>query len=243
MREEATYEGRDLEAMSFAVNYHEWILQIFAPYLGRHAVEVGAGAGSFSQMLLQHPLETLALVEPSANMFQILSEQMAHNGATADITLHNAVFRQVAAQIKASQPPDSIIYVNVLEHIEDDNAELAAIHETLAAGGKLFVFVPALRWLYSAFDRHSGHFRRYTKRELEEKCARAGFRVIKSTYFDSVGIAPWLVRYRWLKSTTFEPAAVALYDRYVVPGVKALESFITPPLGKNIVLIAEKTTP
>ena len=241
VREEVIYEGRDLEAMSFAANYHEWILQIFAPYLGRHAVEVGAGAGSFSRLLLRHSWLSLALVEPS-NMYQALTERITPAEGDTKITLHNAVFRQVCAQIKAVQPPDSIIYVNVLEHIEDDEAELQAIHETLATDGKLFIFVPALRGLYSRFDKKLGHFRRYTKSELEEKCRRAGFGITRSSYFDLAGIVPWWVKYKLLKSTVMEPQAIALYDKYVVPGVKALESLVKPPLGKNVILIAEKLT-
>ena len=239
--EEVIYEGRDLEAMSFAANYHEWILQIFAPHLGRYGVEVGAGTGSFSQLLLRHSWSSLALIEPS-NMYRALAERMKSTNGDAKITLHNAVFRQVAAQLKASQPPDSILYVNVLEHVEDDQAELAAIYETLAVGGKLFIFVPALRGLYSHFDERLGHFRRYTKNELEEKCRQAGFTIVQSSYFDLAGIVPWWVKYKLLKSTVMEPQAIALYDKYVVPGVKALESLVKPPLGKNVILIAEKLT-
>src|SRR6185503_12696136 len=72
-KEAFAYTGRELEAMSEASNYHRWILGIFAPYLGRHLVEVGAGLGSFSDLILsQHDCETLALVEPSGEMYQQL---------------------------------------------------------------------------------------------------------------------------------------------------------------------------
>ena len=238
--EKVIYPGRDLEAMSFAVNYHRWILQIFQPHLGRRVVEVGAGSGSFSELLLERARESLSLVEPSEDMFGLLREKMAQPRAAVEIMLYNAVFCAIAPEIKARQQPDSIIYVNVLEHIADDQAELAAISATLETGGKLFIFVPALRWLYSRFDESIGHFRRYAKSELEEKCRQAGFNIITSSYFDMLGIAPWLVKYRWLKSLKMEPQAVLAYDKYIVPGTRALETALVPPLGKNIILIAEK---
>lgn len=102
--------------------------------------------------------------------------------------------------------------------------------------------MPAFRWLYSSFDKLVNHQRRYTKPELEDKCEAAGFRVIKSNYFDIAGIVTWLVKYRLLKSETMEPGAVELYDRLVVPLSKLAESIMPPPTGKNVILIAEKTS-
>ena len=62
--------------------------------------------------------------------------------------------------------PDSIVYINVLEHVEDDQTELRMAHSVLASGGRLLVFVPAHEWLMSRFDRKLGHFRRYTRESL-----------------------------------------------------------------------------
>jgi len=69
---------------------------------------------------------------------------------------------------------------------------------------------------------------------------RAGFRTIVSRYFDLPGVAPWWIKYRLLKSATMEPGAVRFYDRYVVPVARRCESLINPPLGKNVIVIAEK---
>ena len=110
------------------------------------------------------------------------------------------IFENVADDIKATQQPDSIIYVNVLEHIADDVNELKQISRTLHTGGRLFIFVPAFPWLFGSFDRQINYFRRYTRTELEEKCVTAGFKVITSKYFDLFGVVPWWVKYRLLQS-------------------------------------------
>ena len=133
-----------------------------------------------------------------------------------------------------------MVYVNVLEHIDDDEGELKTIHETLGQGGKLFIFVPALKKLSTRFDQQLGHHRRYAKLELEDKCRRAGFTVLTSAYFDLVGITPWWVKYKLLRSATMEPRVVQLYDKYVVPFARLLESVIKPPFGKNVILVAER---
>ena len=242
MSQSVVYTGRDLEAMAFAENYHRWIVQFFRPHLGARLVEVGAGTGSFSALLRQERgIESLSLVEPSRAMYEELVKQVKHVEPPPRIETYNAVFASVAASIKLAQEPDSIIYVNVLEHIADDEAELELVHQTLADGGRIFVFVPALQWLLGAFDREIGHFRRYTKTEIESKCRRAGFKIICSRYLDFFGIAPWWVKYRLMKSNRLEPRAVMLYDKYVVPFAKTLESIVRPPLGKNVLLVAEKS--
>jgi len=237
MSEKHGYAGKDLEAMSFAVNYHRWILSIFAPYLGARVVEVGAGTGSFSELLLERHLESLLLVEPSTAMYQQLCRRMAES---QNVKTYNDVFENVAEQIRSVERPDSIIYVNVLEHIADDVHELNVINKTLDAGGRVFIFVPALRWLHGSYDRQINHFRRYTRTELEKKCVASGFKVIASRYFDLFGVLPWWVKYKVLQSNNMEPGAVRFYDQRVVPIARTLESTFNPPLGKNVLLVGEK---
>jgi len=226
------YPGKDLEAMSFAVRYHRWLLDEFRPFIGKSIVEVGSGTGSFSRMLLETAPDSLTLVEPS-EMFADLEKNMSGSGTR----MFNTIFENVCGQIER---PDTIIYVNVLEHIEDDIRELDLIRDTLDDGGRCLLFVPAMRALFSEFDRDLGHFRRYTKPELESKVRQAGFKILKSRYFDLAGVAPWFVKYRILRSRSLGGGAVSLYDSAVVPVMRHVEAAITPPFGKNILLAAEK---
>ncbi len=238
MSDQVVYVGKDLEAMSFAVNYHKWILDEFRPSLGKRLVEVGAGTGSFSELLLGEKPQSISIVEPS-EMFEFLEQNVRQLETDAEVNLHRAIFAEVRDKI-AETEPDSILYVNVLEHIEDDRGELEMIRETLVLGGRCFIFVPALMSLYGEFDRKIGHFRRYSKAEIEEKCTAAGFRILTSKYFDFAGILPWWLKYKLLKSDSLESGAVALYDKIAVPFVKAFERFVRPPSGKNLLLVVEK---
>jgi hypothetical protein len=153
---------------------------------------------------------------------------------------YNSVFTAVANEIKEVDQPDSVIYINVLEHIQDDEGELRAIHATLDPGGRVFIFVPALRRLFGSVDERIGHFRRYVKSELEDKCRQSGFRIIKSGYFDFMGILPWWIKYCVLRSPDLGVRSVKVYDRFIVPAAKVIETAVPPPVGKNIFLIAEK---
>lgn len=233
---DVVYPGKDLEAMSFAKNYHDWILAEFRPFIGRHLVEVGAGTGEFSALLLREQPESLAVVEPS-EMFAHLSEVTSD---TVSITHYNKIFAYAIDEIREKQRPDTILYVNVLEHIEDDAGELRLVYDTLEPGGRALIFVPALQQLYGKFDKQIGHFRRYTKRELVDKATAAGFTIRMAKYFDFVGMFPWFIKYRVFRSATFEPGMVETYDRFAVPVNRVLEGKIVPPIGKNLIVALEK---
>src|ERR1044072_5268395 len=134
--------------MSFAPNYPRWILELFAPYMGSRLVEVGAGTGSFSELILERKPESLTLVQPSREMYALPHPRARAWAAHADVETRNDVFAAVAEEVSAVRRPDSIIYVNVLEHVPDDEAELRAVHPALGQGGRVFIFVPAFHWLY-----------------------------------------------------------------------------------------------
>lgn len=232
MQASLQYSGTELDSMAGAVNYHRWILAAARPYLGKTVAEVGAGIGSVSKLLLESPLDRLIAFEPSCDLFSQLVKSF-------DTDKRAEAINEVFSPELTPDGVDSILYINVLEHIEHDLDELKNARVALRPGGYLFVFVPALEWLYSDFDKEVGHFRRYTRHGLTKLAREAGFDVVKARYFDIAGIAPWYVSFVLLRGRP-QPAAVAIYDKIVVPPMRVLEAMLPPPLGKNVLLIARK---
>jgi SAM-dependent methyltransferase len=230
----AEYVGTDLEAMACAENYHDWILASFAPYLGNTVAEVGAGAGNLTRLLAAKAGRVVAF-EPSINMAGILSDRTRQD---TNITVINSAFSASAASF--THAFDSMVYINVLEHIEDDLAELRLVHAALKPRGYLCLFVPALDWLYSDFDKSIGHYRRYTLKPLRKAVTVSGFSIVKSTYLDMVGILPWWVIMVLLKRG-LNPASTHFYDRLCIPAIRYLEERVPVPVGKNILLVAQKS--
>jgi 2-polyprenyl-3-methyl-5-hydroxy-6-metoxy-1,4-benzoquinol methylase len=228
------YFGKDLEAMSFADNYHRWIVDEFTPYLGAHVAEVGAGIGNFSEFLVQAGTQRLSAFEPSSNMYPMLQEKFEH---VSTVDTYNCFFEETSEKFAASF--DAVAYVNVLEHIENDRLALEHAHQTLKQNGHLLIFVPALKFLFSDLDKKVGHFRRYNKQELIDVVSVAGFKIEELRYFDVMGIIPWYIAFVLLKQTT-SGTNVTLYDRVVVPFMRRVERLVTPPIGKNLLLVARK---
>jgi SAM-dependent methyltransferase len=234
------YPNIELDSMAFAVNYHRWILEALQPFLGKHILEVGAGRGSLSELLIESGTQSLTALEPSANMYPQLVHRLAAIGASHVESRQCTLLQAFADQARPPRQPDSIVYVNVLEHIEADEAELRAAHDVLPSGGRVLIFAPAHQWLMGSLDRRIGHVRRYSMRELTAKCQKAGFRICRASHFDFFGIAPWWLKYRLLKSSRVETGTVRLYDRCIVPIARAIERKVHPPIGKNLIVVGEK---
>jgi FkbM family methyltransferase len=237
---EFKYEGGDLEAMLAADNYYRWIFDDIKPYVGKSVIEVGSGVGSFSKLILKTKPKTVHLIEPSADMHKQLVKNISDkNSSTTNVHTHNGYLNGSEKSLKASKP-DTFIYINVFEHIEDDTAEMKKIADLLEPGGHVIIFVPALGALYSNFDKSIGHFRRYNKKKLKELCDRTGLEITSLSYRDIFGIMSWWLSFVILKRRGLSPSLVKTYDDHFVPVIRAVESKIEMPLGKNLLLIAKK---
>lgn len=220
--------------MSCAHNYNHWIINEFKPYFGETIAEVGAGCGNFTTYLLETDVKRLVAFEPDASMFGILQGRMKDNPRVETV---QGFFGSHCQNYTGTV--DSAIYVNVMEHVPDDKAELGHIHSTIKKGGHVLIFVPALQWLYSEFDKKIGHFRRYHKKSLAELVRSSGFTVEKVKYMDAGGILPWLVAFKWLK-LSMSGGKVSLYDKLIIPPERFFEGIIAPPIGKNLMIVGRK---
>ncbi len=235
MPERVSYEGKDLEALADMPHYYDWIMEHFRPHLHGSAVEFGAGRGTISERILAS-VSTLDLIEPSPNLVERLRHRFAGERRVRIFSesLEDRVGRADAHTY------DAVVMVNVLEHIEDDIWALKELRRLLRPGGKLLVFVPAMPFLYSRLDERVGHYRRYTRPVLVERLSHAGFTVPLARYLDVLGILPWWLVNTLGGRTEFDPRAVRLYDTLGIPLTRLAEGLFSPPLGKNIVAVAEK---
>ncbi|MHB8525667.1 MAG: class I SAM-dependent methyltransferase [Candidatus Acidiferrales bacterium] len=228
------YSGTELDAMAEARNYCRWILDFFAPYLGEKVVEIGAGTGTFSQLLLNADCTAeLVLFEAAANLFPSLRKRFSEDPR---VHVHAGSFEPSVLR----EPVDSVVLVNVLEHVSDDAALLLRIQRSLRPGGSLLLFVPALQWNYGSLDKAFEHHRRYSKRALEKELKATGFRVEQARYVNVLGIASWFFAGKILRQTTLNPAQVRWYDRWIIPWSFKLEEIWQPSIGQSLAVVALK---
>jgi 2-polyprenyl-3-methyl-5-hydroxy-6-metoxy-1,4-benzoquinol methylase len=141
--------------------------------------------------------------------------------------------------LEGEQPFDTILYIDVLEHIEDDRGELLSALRVLEPGGRLIIVAPAHQCLYTEFDRRIGHCRRYAKAELLSALP-AEFRVQKMRYLDSAGLLASVANRTLLKSSSPTPAQIRLWDNWMVRTSRLIDPVFRYRLGKTILCIARR---
>jgi SAM-dependent methyltransferase len=207
-----------------APRYLAWTAARCEPYLGRRVLDFGAGTGNLTRLLVSEERDVVAF-EPFAEHAAILRERLGGEITVTETLAHDGF--------------DSVVCVNVLEHIEDDLGALADIHRVLDAGGFLLALVPAHPALYGANDRLSGHERRYVKSELREKLERTGFTIRELKHVNPVGALGWLVSGKVLRRGEITEGSLQLYDR-AVPVLRQLDR-LRLPVGLSLWAVAQKS--
>jgi glycosyltransferase involved in cell wall biosynthesis/precorrin-6B methylase 2 len=229
----------NLAAVESMGNYLRWIYDTVAPHLGRDVFEAGCGNGNMATLIVRAPgVRSYVGVDHSEALCAQLRRRLA---TVAGVEWDVQVMPLESPRLREAAPRlfDTIVCLNVLEHIEDDARMLETFRDMLKPGGRLVLLVPAMPSIYGTIDRVVHHFRRYGKRELAAKVARAGLRVGTARYFNILGIAAWVWHGRILKLTVHRSGEMKTWDR-LVPLLQAIEKRIPLPAGLSIFLCAEK---
>ncbi len=222
------YRGAELELFSRARNWKQYWSAEIRPYLGPRVLEVGAGIGSNTGLLNQGATEWVCL-EPDADQARILmARQRGVPGAQTIVG--------VIGDIPSVPRFDSIVYIDVLEHIEDDRAEIAAAAARLRPGGALIVLSPAHSWLFSKFDTALGHFRRYSSEALLALTSPE-LEIVTVRQLDSVGMIASLANRLLLSSAMPTVSQILLWDRVMVPMSRLLDPLLAYRCGKSIIAV------
>ena len=236
-----------LEILAELKNYYGWILDEIRPFFGQRMAEIGGGIGTFTDLFVISHLQkeagtSLEVFEPTHDLYRAIETRAERAYASL---VRTGRLKTVAGYFDFSRKEqfDTIIMINVLEHIQDDLEFVRNSFNSLAAGGTFVVFVPALQWLYGPLDKKAGHFRRYEKNQLEGLLRSAGFEVLKSKYMDAGGVLPWYLFHVIGKSESFSPLLTRFYDRWMIPAVRYLEGIVQPFIGKNVLIVGRKNPP
>lgn len=227
----ATTADFEFAALWEAANYRQAIVREFEQYLRGHLLEVGCGIGQMTrEFQLLSGIQRITCIEPDPGF----ASQHARDISGAELVVGTVENLPIATEA------DSIVSINVLEHIEHDKEEMARYACLLRKRrGHLCALVPARPEIYAPIDKDFGHFRRYTASELREKLEGAGFRVERIHYFNIVGYFAWWFTFCLRKQRSFGIQQVRFYDRVIFPIVNTLESTLArPPIGQSLIAIA-----
>ena len=228
---EFAYEGSELEIFEKAERWKSYFAGHIAPYIHGDVLEVGAGIGANNRIFAHLGFQRWTCLEPDRSLLGRL-------GAF----LPDARFEPVCGTLEdlSGKRFDAILYLDVLEHIEGDKAEMRHAAEHLNAGGALIVLAPAHQWLFTPFDKAIGHFRRYT-RETLSKAVPQHLQREKLIYLDCIGLAASLANRLLLKQSMPTEAQIQTWDRVMVPMSRVVDRVVGYGVGKSVLGVWRKS--
>ena len=225
---EFKYAGSELELFEKARNWKAYWRGQIAGFVRGDVLEVGAGIGANTLTLAGLAYERWTCLEPDAAL-------AARIRPATEMT--PAGRHRVATGTIANLPPDAkfdaILYIDVLEHIEDDRGELMQAADRLKPGGALIVLAPAHPYLFTPFDAAIGHFRRYTRASLNEVAPKI-LRKEKLVYLDAAGMLASGANRMLLRSAMPTERQILMWDRMLVPLSRLMDPVFGGRLGKSV---------
>jgi SAM-dependent methyltransferase len=230
-----SYVGSELDLFSGAHNWKAYWASALAPYMRGDVIEVGAGIGGSTKFLCDAGQRRWLCLEPDPK----LAEQIERRIASGELPDCCHVRRGVLSDLDAEERADTIVYIDVLEHIADDVEEVRCATGHLRSGGRLVVLSPAFNSLYSPFDRAVGHYRRYTRRDVH-RLTVTGLRIESVFFLDSLGLFASAANRLFLRSPMPSSRQIEAWDRRIVPVSRYVDRLFHRLFGRTIVMVWQK---
>lgn len=233
MRNPFQYAGKELDLFSEALNWKRYFKRKLDPYVIGDVLEVGAGTGGTTRVLCPFHRGRWTCLEPDADLAAQLESQAQTFGCDVEI------LAGTIRELPAHRAYDCILYIDVLEHIEQDVEELEHASAHLNLNGYLVVLAPAHQWIFTEFDAAIGHFRRYDKTALKG-VAPKGLDAVTLFYLDSAGLLASTANLLLLHRSIPTKRQIMFWDKFLVPVSEILDPLFGLRLGKTCVGVWRK---
>ena len=225
--------GEILERLNRAPRFTAWMADVIRAYVGNRVLEVGAGTGNMSVHLMPRTVYWATDVNPH------YLDYLTTLAATRPYMRVGYANAMEEGSFPAGQSFDTVVCLNVIEHIEDDIRALRNIRSALEDGGRAIILVPCGPTIYGSLDQALGHFRRYTQRQLSEAAKQAGFQVEQMLKFNRPGVIAWWLNGRVLQRKTFALGQIRMLN-FLTGAFRLLDPILPlPPLSLIAILRKE----
>jgi 2-polyprenyl-3-methyl-5-hydroxy-6-metoxy-1,4-benzoquinol methylase len=226
-----SYEGEELDLFAVAVNWKSYWASYIRRYLIGDVLEVGAGIGTNTELLSRAHSGRWVCLEPDGTMLKRAEQRLNHSNPS-----RNYEFVCGTAGSMSGQSFDTVIYIDVLEHIEHDRDEVLTAAALLKPGGHLVILSPAHQRLFTPFDAGIGHFRRYNKAMLRA-IAPPSLLLKNLTYLDSVGLLASTANLLLLQQSLPKVEQLRFWDTWMIPVSRVLDPLLGHTVGKTIIAV------
>lgn len=220
-----------LEHLDRANKWNVWVFEEMAKHVGRNVLEVGCGHGTYTALLGQSGARVTAM-DIDSEFVSAAQKACVHmpnvTVSCGDVT-----------QQSWSSTFDTVVLLDVLEHLADESGVLNSLAAALQPGGKLILKVPAFDWLFGAMDSAVGHHRRYSKESLSRAIEKAGLSTLSLWYFNAPAMAGWFWNGVVLRRVTPPAGQIQLFEK-LLPAIKMVDRVTRPYFGLSLFAVAQK---
>ena len=226
--------GHDiLHRLSKTLRFNGWMADTIRPWVGQHVLEIGAGLGNITRDLLPRKQYVTSDIDPI--YLDFLSN---HFSGRSHVTVEHINLEQASDFDVVRNQIDTVVCLNVLEHVEQDEAALRHMYDALKPGGRAIILVPYGQKYFGTLDQILGHFRRYSPESLSALGKQAGFEVEKILSFNRIGVPGWILNAKILNRRGFGKLQLKFYDS-MVWFWRLIDRWL-PWAGLSVILIARK---
>ncbi|MBI2008200.1 class I SAM-dependent methyltransferase [Candidatus Amesbacteria bacterium] len=223
---------RTLEVMSRAEYYNSWLYSLIHPWLKGNLAEVGAGVGNFLGLFLRDGFAVTAIDKNSVYLRQI-------SRTYPKVTTFQLDLESPTVPIGFLNHFDTVVSLNVLEHVPNISQAIKNIYAMLKPGGTAIILVPAFNFAYSSLDKNLGHVKRYSITQINNLTAQVCFQKIKSFYINPAGLIGWFIIGKVFQRVSIPLMSVRFFDTAFRPFLW-LERYIHFPIGLSLITIVQK---
>lgn len=217
--------------------YLDWQIEQFTPYLGMRILEIGCGIGGISERF--PPDSYVHSLDVEEDILLLARDRFPNRGRDQFQLLDISECGEEDLSPLKTMRFDTIVCINVLEHIRNDVVAVRRMEQILDTGGRLLILVPAHEWLYGEYDRLDGHYRRYNKKSLRALVSRTGLHVDRLYYFNCAGALGWWWHYKVLRRRIHGESQFSLMSKLIGP-LRFLENCIRPLFGLSLIAVLTK---
>ena len=215
-----------------AVKYNNWIADMVRPYLGRSVLDIGCATGNITRKFIPYT-ERIECIDIEPEYIHFIQTKFPFIRAhLCDISSPGGIPEDI-------KPVETVVCLNVLEHVKNDSWVLDHIKDIILSGGIVCIIVPAHKFLYGTMDKRDGHFRRYDRGKLTKLLIKKGFKIIDSYYFNPIGTIGWFLYGRVLRKEYIPYGSdLDFFDRYLVPFQRKMHKHFRPFFGQSLFVSA-----
>jgi len=224
-----------LDAIASADKFNRWMYETIKPYCKGRILEVGSGIGNISKYFVADKAD-IVLSDIRSNYCDVLKRNFPSQSVLQLDLTHDDFDTEFANHLSSY---DTVFALNVVEHIKDDHVAIANCRKLLKEDGHIVILVPAYPQLYNRFDRELEHYRRYTKKTLNQLLSAGNFATVHDQYFNLAGIAGWYMSGKVQRNKTIPKSQMSLYNK-LVPLFKMIDKCILNKAGLSVISVGRK---